>query len=57
MLRGKKWTALLRTLELVLRSHISEPVSELIEQINPILRGCASARWGTGDGLRRLLGS
>jgi Group II intron, maturase-specific domain len=57
MQRGKKWTALLRTLELVFRSFCSQPVNELIEQINPILRGWFSARWGTGDGLRRLFGS
>ena len=37
--RAKKRTALLRKLKLVFRSHRSQPVQELIEQINPILRG------------------
>ena len=37
--RGKKRTALLRKLKLVFRSYRSQPVSGLIEQINPILRG------------------
>jgi len=37
--RGKKRTALLSKLKLVFRSYRSQPVSELIEQINPILRG------------------
>jgi len=37
--RGKKRTALLRKLKLIFRSHRSQPVGELIEQINPILRG------------------
>ncbi len=39
MPRGKKRTALLRKLKLIFRSHRSQPVKELIEQINPILRG------------------
>ena len=37
--RGKKRTALLRKLKLIFRSHRSQPVRDLIEQINPILRG------------------
>ena len=37
--RAKKRTALLRELKLVFRSYRSQPVQELIEQINPILRG------------------
>ena len=37
--RGKKRTALLRKLKLVFRNYRSQPVTELIEQINPILRG------------------
>ncbi len=37
--RGKKRTALLRKLKLVFRRYRSQPVKELIEQINPILRG------------------
>jgi RNA-directed DNA polymerase len=37
--RGKKRTALLRMLKLVFRSYRSQPVKELIEQINPIVRG------------------
>jgi len=37
--KGKKRTALLRKLKLVFRSYRSQPVRELIEQINPILRG------------------
>src|ERR1700726_4197429 len=35
MPRGKKRTALLRKLKLVFRSYRSQPVKELIEQINP----------------------
>jgi len=35
----KKRTALLRKLKLVFRSYRSQPVKELIEQTNPILRG------------------
>jgi RNA-directed DNA polymerase len=37
--RAKKRTALLRKLKLVFRSYRSQPVREVIEQINPILRG------------------
>jgi RNA-directed DNA polymerase len=37
--RGKKRTALLRKLKLVFRRYRSQPLRELIEQINPILRG------------------
>ena len=37
--RGKKRTAWLRKLTWVFRSYRSQPVQELIEQINPILRG------------------
>jgi RNA-directed DNA polymerase len=37
--RAKKRTALLRKLKLIFRSYRSQPVKELIEQINPILRG------------------
>src|SRR5882672_8027626 len=37
--RGKKRTALLRTLKQIFRSHRSRPISEVIAQINPILRG------------------
>ena len=37
--RGKKRTILLRKLKLVFRRYRSQPVKELIEQINPILRG------------------
>ena len=37
--RGKKRTALLRKLKLIFRSYRSQPVRDLIEQINPILRG------------------
>jgi len=37
--RTKKRTALLRKLKLIFRSSRSQPVKELIEQINPILRG------------------
>jgi RNA-directed DNA polymerase len=37
--KGKKRTALLRKLKLVFRSYRSQPVKELIEQINPILGG------------------
>src|SRR5436309_7676439 len=37
--RGKKRTALLRKLKLVFRRYRSQPVKELIEQINPSLRG------------------
>jgi RNA-directed DNA polymerase len=37
--RGKKRTALLRTLKQIFRSHRSRPLSEVIAQINPILRG------------------
>ena len=36
---GKKRTALRRKLKLIFRSYRSQPVTELIEQINPILRG------------------
>jgi RNA-directed DNA polymerase len=39
MPRAKKRTALLRKLKLIFRSYRSQPVGELIEQINPILRG------------------
>jgi len=39
MPRVKKRTALLRKLKLIFRSHRSQPVQELIAQINPILRG------------------
>ncbi len=39
MPKGKKRTALLRKLKSVFRSYRSRPVKELIEQINPILRG------------------
>ena len=39
MPQGKKRTALLRKLKLVFRSYRSQPVTELIEQINSILRG------------------
>jgi RNA-directed DNA polymerase len=35
----KKRTALLRTLETILRRSRSQPVQEIIQQINPILRG------------------
>ena len=35
----KKLTALLRTLKQIFRSHRSRPISEVIAQINPILRG------------------
>jgi len=37
--KGKKRTALLRKLKTIFRSFRSRPVSQLIEQINPILRG------------------
>jgi RNA-directed DNA polymerase len=37
--RAKKRTALLRKLKVIFRSYRSQPVKELIEQINPILRG------------------
>ena len=37
--RGKKRTALLRTLKQVFRSHRSRPISEVIAKINPMLRG------------------
>src|SRR3989475_9380712 len=37
--RGKKRTALLRTLKQVFRSHRSRPVAEVIARVNPILRG------------------
>jgi len=37
--REKKRTALLRTLKQIFRSHRSRPISEVIAQINPILRG------------------
>ena len=37
--RGKKRAALLRTLKQIFRSHRSRPISEVIAQINPILRG------------------
>src|SRR5713101_5474015 len=37
--RVKKRTALLRTLKQIFRSHRSQPVTEVIAQINPILRG------------------
>ena len=37
--RGKKRTALLRKLKPIFRSYRSQPVTELIGQINPILRG------------------
>ena len=37
--RAKKRTALLRQLKLIFRSYRSQPVKELIERINPILRG------------------
>jgi RNA-directed DNA polymerase len=37
--QGKKRTALLRTLKQVFRSHRSRPVADVIEHINPILRG------------------
>jgi RNA-directed DNA polymerase len=37
--RAKKRTALLRKLKLIFRSYRSQPVKELIEQINPMLRG------------------
>src|SRR5713101_979717 len=39
--RVKKRTALLRTLKQIFRSQRSGPLSEVIAQINPILRGCA----------------
>jgi RNA-directed DNA polymerase len=39
MPRGKKRTALLRKLKLIFRNYRSQPLSGLIEQINPILRG------------------
>jgi RNA-directed DNA polymerase len=37
--KGKKRTALLRKLKTIFRSFRSRPVGQLIEQINPILRG------------------
>jgi RNA-directed DNA polymerase len=37
--KGKKRTALLRKLKPIFRTFRSRPVSQLIEQINPILRG------------------
>jgi len=37
--RMKKRTALLRTLKQIFRSHRSRPISKVIAQINPILRG------------------
>ena len=37
--RGKKRTALLRKLKLIFRGYRSQPVRELIAEINPILRG------------------
>jgi RNA-directed DNA polymerase len=37
--QGKKRTALLHTLKQIFRSHRSRPVTEVIAQINPILRG------------------
>src|SRR5688572_3342168 len=37
--KGKKRTALLRKLKTIFRSFRSRPVSQLIEQISPILRG------------------
>ena len=39
MPQGKKRTALLRKLKVIFRRHRSRPVHEIIEQINPILRG------------------
>ena len=39
MPRAKKRTALLRKFKLIFRSYRSQPMKELIEQINPILRG------------------
>lgn len=39
MPRAKKRTALLGRLKLIFRSYHSQPVGELIKQINPILRG------------------
>jgi RNA-directed DNA polymerase len=40
MPRAKKRTALLRKLKLIFRSYRSQPMTEVIEQINPmILRG------------------
>jgi RNA-directed DNA polymerase len=39
MPRTKKRTALLRKLKLIFRSYRSQPTGEMIEQINPILRG------------------
>ena len=43
----KKRTELLRRLKLIFRSHRSQPVGRVIEQINPILRGWVNyfARW------------
>jgi hypothetical protein len=45
--RVKKRTALLRTLKQIFRSHRSRPISEVIVQINPILRarilGCKAS--------------
>ena len=37
--QGKKRTALLHKLKQIFRSHRSQPVTEVIAQINPILRG------------------
>jgi RNA-directed DNA polymerase len=37
--KGKKRTALLRKLKLIFRSYRSQPVRDLVDQINPILRG------------------
>jgi RNA-directed DNA polymerase len=37
--RGKKRTALLRTLKQIFRSHRSRPISEVIAKISPMLRG------------------
>lgn len=43
----KKRTELLRRLKVIFRSHRSQPVGRVIEQINPILRGWVNyfARW------------
>ena len=37
--RGKKRTALLRMLKPIFCSHRSRPISEVISEINPVLRG------------------
>jgi hypothetical protein len=52
--RVTKRTALLRTLKPIFRSHRSRPISEVIAQINPILRaGCSTLRSAIRAGASR----